>query len=246
MISLEFLSLRKLALFFLLACSLAFAKPLNAALVDTLRVSVAGETLPAGVWRAKSANAPVYVWFHGGMTSGRCDKGLEAGEGFFEIAQSAGNDFVVVSPSACKDRHWVSASIYSVDAVLDSLEKKLSRKIAAVSLVGVSDGCLGVMAYSLVGKRNVEKRLLVSGYLANVWRAEDLAREPRLQGSWDFLQGASDRLYPSELTYPWIEAFCQNQGVNCTKHFDAAGEHDWSYWTEKRKDWILEFIRNKN
>lgn len=223
-------------LIFLLAVSAAFA-------LESFSVNVSGFASPVGVWApAARKDAPVVVWFHGGMTSPKCAKGLEAGEGFSKFAPNA----VVASPSACGRQVWPSEfGVKVTDALLDTLERRLGRQITEVNLVGVSDGALGVVYYSLFGRRGVKHRLLVSSYLEPFGHPQQLAREPKLRlGAWTFLQGGSDRLYPAERTHPWLSEFCRARGANCTLRFDAAGEHDWSYWAEKRADWILEFVRS--
>lgn len=223
-------------LIFLLAVSAAFA-------LENFSVNVGGFESPVGVWApAAREDSPIVVWFHGGMTSSKCAKGLEAGEGFSKFAPHA----VVASPSACGRQVWPSEfGVKVTDALLDTLERRLGRRIAEVNLVGVSDGALGVVYYSLFGRRGVKHRLLVSSYLEPFGDPQQLAREPKLRlGAWTFLQGGSDRLYPAERTHPWLSEFCRARGANCTLHFDTAGEHDWSYWAEKRADWILEFVRS--
>lgn len=222
-------------LIFLLSVSAVFA-------LENFSVNVDGFASPVGVWAPKAPkNSPIVVWFHGGMTSSKCGKGLEAGEGFSKFAPTA----VVASPSACGGHIWPSEfGVKVTDALLDSLEKRLGQKIAEVNLVGVSDGALGVVYYSLFGRRTVKNRLLVSSFLEPFGKPTQLAREPKLgRGTWTFLQGGSDRLYPAERTYPWLSEFCKAEGLKCTLHFDAAGEHDWSYWAEKRTDWLLDFAR---
>ena len=222
-------------------CFLILLFSLSAAFaLENFTVVLDGAPSPVGVWAPKDTKAAqVVVWFHGGMTSSRCDKGLEAGEGFSKFAPGA----VVASPSACGERNWASEfGVKITDAALDSLEKRLGKKISEVALVGVSDGALGVVSYSLYGRRSVKTRLLISSFLEPFGSPKRLASEPKLKGgSWTFLQGASDRLYPSERTFPWLSEFCKAESIRCTLHFDNAGEHDWSYWAEKRAAWLRDF-----
>lgn len=238
----------------LLACVYAYAMP------DSLSVPVGatGVQSPTGIWwpktnvkkspKAKRANAvhsnaaksSVIVWFHGGMSSGNCAKGLVAGSSYAEIF----SDKIVVSLSACRENHWVTKGmIDAVDAALDSVAAKRKSPVERVSLVGVSDGALGVLVYSLEGRRAVEDRLLMSsfGKLLGDARAIAGANESRMRlGRWRFLQGGKDRLYPSDQTVPWITEFCKALQVDCELRFDPEGEHDWSYWKDKRMDWIRE------
>ena len=103
----------------LLANALAFASP------DSLMVDVRGATgtlsfqSPTGIWwpvkvgkQGKSkwkpvnneyaSKSPVVVWFHGGMGSSNCAKGLEAGASFADFYP--GN--IVVSVSAWRESRW--------------------------------------------------------------------------------------------------------------------------------------------
>lgn len=217
---------------FLLATSSALA----AAPTDTLYK----QGRPVGIWQssAKAYADETIVWFHGGMTSGNCEKGLVAGN---DLAQMLPR-YTIVSPSACKQNHWVEpGTIQAVDQGLDDLESRVKKPISEISLVGISDGSLGVIAYSLWGKRKVKTRILMSSFGASLGPAAQVAQQPPMKnGRWRFIQGGSDRLYPSEKTIPWIQEFCNNVGTACDIKFDPQGEHDWSYWQNKRKDWILE------
>ena len=237
----------------LLACVYANAAP------DTLSVPVgtSGVQSLTGIWWPKSAtakksskvkksekvkreSAPVVLWFHGGMGSGNCAKGLVAGADFAELYPEK----IVVSVSACRENHWVTKGMMdAVDAALDSVAARRKTPVGRVSLVGVSDGALGVLVYSLEGRRAVEDRLLMSsfGKLLGDARAIAGANETRMRmGRWRFLQGGKDRLYPSGETVPWITEFCKAVQVDCELRFDPEGEHDWSYWKDKRMDWIRE------
>lgn len=237
----------------LLACVYAFAAP------DSLSVPVgtSGVQSLTGIWWPKSAtakksskvkksekvkreSAPVVLWFHGGMGSGNCAKGLVAGADFAELYPEK----IVVSVSACRENHWVTKGMMdAVDAALDSVAARRKKTVERVSLVGVSDGALGVLVYSLEGRRAVEDRLLMSsfGKLLGDARAIAGANETRMRmGRWRFLQGGKDRLYPSGETVSWITEFCKAVQVDCELRFDPEGEHDWSYWKDKRMDWIRE------
>lgn len=240
---------------FLFAFLLVFLADLGFAAQDSLVVEASAgngfgalEKSAAGIWwpakKASRKNSPVIVWFHGGMSSGNCQKGLVAGGDLSSMLPK----YTVVSVSACRDKHWVTPLAAGwVDAALDSIAKRRGALVDQVSLVGISDGSLGVIAYSLWGKRRVDAHVLMSSYGASLGEASALSREPKLHsGRWRFIQGGSDRLYPAEATVPWIEGFCRGLlsfGVkNCDLKFDPAGEHDWSYWQKKQKKWILEFF----
>ena len=193
-----------------------------------------------GVWWGIVNNAPVAVWFHGGMSSGNCEKGLVAGRDFSEMFPG----FTTVSVSACKNNHWVTrTAVEWVDAALDSVAARRGVPVDSVHLVGISDGGLGVVAYTSWGGRGQRSRLLMSTYGPALGHAEDVALQLKSRrGRWLFLQGGSDRLYPARETTTWNGLFCQNVGSECDMRFDPEGEHDWSYWQNKRKNWILEFF----
>jgi len=213
---------------------------------DSLLIDVRGTgssfQSPAGIWWPKKIKkASVVVWFHGGMSSGNCAKGLVAGADFAELYPEK----IVVSVSACRENHWVTkAAINAVDAALDSVAAKRGAPVEHVSLVGVSDGSLGVLVYSLEGRRAVDDRLLMSSFGAFLGGAVELAAPKKMQvGRFRFLQGGKDRLYPSDQTVPWITEFCKVVQVDCELRFDSEGEHDWSYWKGKRMEWIRDAIR---
>lgn len=224
-------------LFFLLCCGAW----VSATERDFISIQEKGDSLVAGIF-SKDSNkkAPVVIWFHGGMGSSRCNKGKEAGEGFLEFAPKA----LVVSPSACKKEHWLSEkALHRVDSILDITEKRRGIVIDSVSLVGVSDGALGVFVYSLYGKRKIKSRLLVSGFLKALGEPSDFKSFSSLKnGTWYFLQGAKDRLYPAEFTFPWNREFCKSNHKQCVLREDPNGEHDWSYWVKYRREWIMEFV----
>lgn len=211
---------------------------------DTLSVEAQGVRSAVGVWwPASREKAPVLVWFHGGMTSGNCEKGLVAGDDLSKLYPAA----IVVSASACRSDHWATAPMVAVvDRALDSVAILRKSPVGEVSLVGVSDGAIGVFVYSLNGGRRVQDRLLVSSNGSLLGDAKKLALQGKFkEGRWRFLQGGSDRLYPSGVTVPWIDSFCRALGSDCDLKFDQAGEHDWSYWRDKHMDWIRAAIAPK-
>ena len=198
--------------------------------------------MPVGVWKGlnKKPSVGIIVWFHGGMTSNNCQKGLIAGGALSKILP----DYTIVSASACKQNQWAEpTTIEALDDALDSLAKRQKKNIEEISLVGISDGSLGVIAYSMWGKRKIKNRILMSSYGEALGPATQVAAQaPLKNGHWRFIQGGADRLYPADKTVPWIQEFCKNVGTECDLKFDPQGEHDWSYWENNRKDWILEIF----
>ena len=234
----------------------AFAVPnaLASNAPDSLMVPVGLSDVqsPTGIWwpksvnskksqkvkYAKAAKSSVVVWFHGGMGSSNCAKGLVAGTDFANLYPEK----IVISVSACRGNHWATKNMMDVvDAALDSVAARRKSPVERVSLVGVSDGSLGVLVYSLEGRRLVDDRLLMSSFGGFLGEPAPLAVSPKMHtGRFRFLQGGKDRLYPSEKTVPWITDFCKAVQVDCELRFDPEGEHDWSYWKDKRLDWIRE------
>lgn len=212
----------------------SFASP------DTLMVESSGIRSLVGVWQGNAPGSDVVVWFHGGMRSDNCLKGLVAADDFSQLFPQ----MTVISASACRDNHWATMNMVNIiDAALDSVAARQKRLVNTVSLVGISDGSLGVIVYSMYGKRNVKNRLLMSTYGPALGEAPQVAVHPKLkQGKWRFLQGGADRLYPSVQSLPWIESFCKTQKGDCEPKFDQKGEHDWLYWKQNRMDWIREAI----
>ena len=245
--------MRRLVILSLVATALAFAQapsdtltihrkmpPIKGSIM--LPVTSPTSDMPVGVWRHinKKASAGTIVWFHGGMTSGNCQKGLVAGGALSKMLP----DYTIVSASACKQNHWVEpTTIEALDDALDSLVKRQKKEITEISLVGISDGSLGVLAYSMWGKRKIKNRILMSSYGEALGPAAQVAAQaPLKNGRWRFIQGGSDRLYPADKTVPWIQEFRKNVGTGCDLKFDPQGEHDWNYWEKNRKDWILEIF----
>lgn len=177
------------------------------------------------------------------MTSGNCEKGLVAGDDLSKLYPSA----IVVSASACRENHWATAPMVAVvDRALDSVAAIRKSPVKSVSLVGISDGAIGVFVYSQAGSHSVNDRLLMSSNGSLLGDARSVAQVKKFkEGRWRFLQGGSDRLYPSEVTVPWIDSFCKTLQGDCDLKFDQAGEHDWSYWRDKHMDWIRAAIAPK-
>lgn len=237
----------KFAFFVLFATVSAFSAASGTFVADSIQINFGSFASPSAVWHSTKIVRPqLFVWFHGGMQSAKCSKGYGAGAALVPFLEKLGKESAVLSVSACGENHWLSqAPLGAVDRMLDSLEVRWKLKIDTVSLVGVSDGGLGVVGYTLYGKRFVQKRLLVSTNLAAVADAKNLAQDPKIRlGTWTFLQGGADRLYPSDRTVPWMETFCSAVGGKvCRIRFDERGEHDWSWWTLYRESWIRDFLR---
>lgn len=226
----------------LLIFSLGFVQ---AADWDSLRVYVGQGKSAAGIWIPRKKlpkHPPVLIWLHGGMQSGKCEKGFEAAKA--ALPWLNGRGIVVASPSVCREKHWLSPEgLHAIEALLDTLEQRFSIDPQQVTLMGVSDGGFGVLHYSLAGRRAVARRILVSTY-PGAWIPQTQiadVKEKFSRGSWLFLQGGADRLFPEHLTKPWMETFC-TQVPHCRLRWDSLGEHDFSWWAEHRPTWIQECL----
>lgn len=212
---------------------------------DTINVHITGFSSRGAYWapRYKQSSSSVIVWLHGGMGSRHCEKGLTAGLALQDTALQV--NAWVVSPSACGENHWLKAGTALVDAMLDSLEQREGIRVDSIKLVGVSDGGLGVAAYSVQGRRQVTRRILVSTFLGLVADPSYLASQPKARrGAWLFLQGGADRLYPATQTTPWMREFCSHLGsLQCLVRIDPLGQHDWTWWLQNRPDWLAHALR---
>lgn len=215
---------------------------------DTLQIRVGTTHSAAGIWVPKGKlpkKLPVVIWLHGGMQSGKCEKGFEAGLAALPwLSQKA---ILVASPSACRDKHWLSpAGLDAIESLLDSLDARFSIDPSQITLIGVSDGGFGVTSYSLQGKRKIAHRVFISTYIG-AWLPMEQIKDVKQKlstGTWTFLQGGADQIFPAERTKPWIEAFCL-QVPQCSLHWDAKGEHDMSWWVEHRPEWIRKFFNSR-
>lgn len=214
---------------------------------DSLQIRVGAAQSAAGIWVPKGKlpkQLPVLIWLHGGMQSGKCEKGFEAG--LAALPWLSQKTVLVASPSACRDKHWLSpAGLDAMESLLDSLDARFSIDPSQITLIGVSDGGFGVTNYSLQGKRKIAHRVLMSTY-PGAWIPTDQIKDVKQKlstGTWTFLQGGADRMFPAEQTKPWIEAFC-NQVPHCTLQWDSQGEHDMSWWVEHRPEWIQKSFAN--
>ena len=222
----------------LLACGIAHAAD-PATQWDSLRVQVGTSRSAAGIWVPKGGpgkKARLIVWFHGGMQSGKCEKGYEAAKALMPWISAKG--VVIASPSACMDRHWLTpAGLDAMESLLDTVIRRYPIDTARLELVGVSDGGLAVLHYSLKGRRHIAKRTMVSTYGGMVIPQEAIAQAaPGLSsGSWTFLQGGKDQLMDPSRARPWIEAFC-TQVPNAQLYWEDQGEHDMSWWIQNKPD----------
>ena len=151
---------RYFAVAFLLACAFvanAFASPDSLMVEVRGATGTPSFQSPTGIWWPKSLEnatakgkkpravkhaaraaresarqSSVVVWFHGGMGSSNCAKGLEAGASFADFYSGK----IVVSVSACRENHWVTKGIIDVvDVALDSVAARRKSPVVLPRLV---------------------------------------------------------------------------------------------------------------
>jgi hypothetical protein len=191
-----------------------------------------GITLPSAKPAGKALHKPgLIVWLHGGMRGQNREKGLEAHRALLPFVAPSG--YYLCSPSAFGGEEWPTPQgIAHIDALIDYIAAHYDFDAKDINLVGVSDGNLGVIAYSLLGKRELHRRVLISSAPQLVLPLEALPGQTRFaSGSWDFLQGGRDRLFPADQVIPYLkrwEAVYQNAHL----HYFPEGEHDFSFYSE--------------
>ena len=163
------------------------------------------------------------------MRSQNREKGLEAHRQLIAFADTS--RFVLASASAFAGRDWLDpAAIQTVDALVDTLHARYPLG-DDFRLVGVSDGCLGVIRYASMGRRRAGIKLLVSSLPQLAVPDAQLQNDRRLlEGRWDFFQGGRDRLFPAEVVVPFLKDW-ERLNPEAHLHFFPEGEHDFSYYS---------------
>lgn len=202
--------------------------------------NVCGITAPA----AKPAHKiGLIVWFHGGMRSQNREKGLEAHRALLAFVDP--DAYYFCSPSAYGGSDWLSEeAVPRADALIDYMLAHYPIDPKNINLAGVSDGNLAVIRYSMDGKRDVRRRLLISSAPQLALPPENLAAQRRFViGSWDFFQGGRDRLFPAEAVMPYLEEW-RKTFPNVRVHFYPEGEHDFSYYQQNALDSLKSVFAN--
>jgi pimeloyl-ACP methyl ester carboxylesterase len=199
-----------------------------------------GITPPAG-GAPKTGKAGLIVWLHGGMRSQNREKGLDAHRGWLDYIPP--RRYFVCSPSAYAGAEWPTPQgLAHIEVLIDYMLKHYPIDAGDVNMVGVSDGCLGVVAYSLQGSRPLHHRVLISSAPQLVLPIESLPGQPRFsQGSWDFVQGGKDRLFPAEQVFPYLSQF-RALYPNAQVHAFPEGEHDFSWYAQNAPDLLRTFF----
>jgi pimeloyl-ACP methyl ester carboxylesterase len=174
---------------------------------------------------------PLIVWLHGGMGGRDPEKGFESHRALTPFVGPS--DYYLCSPSAFLGQEWTRPQgIAHVDALIDYMASRYPVDAKDITLAGVSDGCLGVIAYSVGGKREIRRRVLISSAPQLVLPLESLAGQSGFaKGTWDFFQGGRDRLFPSEKVIPYLRQW-EKLYPNARLHYYPEGEHDFSFYAE--------------
>lgn len=200
-----------------------------------------GITPPAG-WNAggtagkkASGNRPLVIWLHGGMRSRNMEKGFEAHRALLSFVPPSA--YWLASPSAYLENEWTRPQgIAHIEALIAYMASRYSVDTSDISMVGVSDGCLGVIAYAIQGKRAIGRRILVSSAPQLVLDADALPGQKGFaKGRWDFLQGGRDRLFPPDKVVPYLKRW-EGLYPNAHLHYFPEGEHDFGYYAGKAPD----------
>lgn len=187
-----------------------------------------GITLPEG-GLPKGGRAGLIVWLHGGMRSANREKGYEAHRAW--LGYIPARRYFLCSPSAYGGAEWPTAQgLEHIETLIGYMLKTYPIDPKDVNMVGVSDGCLGVVAYSLQGSRPLHRRILISSAPQLVLPVESLVGRAEFKsGTWDFVQGGRDRLFPADQIMPYLERFRADY-PNARIHFFPDGEHDFSWY----------------
>ncbi len=222
--------------------SASYAAPVLRLEVGPERI-VCGVTAPSAV-RPQGRKLGLLVWFHGGMRSQNREKGLEAHRPLLAFADST--RFVMASASAFAGRDWLSpAALGTVDALIDTLHA-LYPLGDDLRLVGVSDGCLGIIRYATTGKRRAGRKVLISSLPQLAVTDAQLRGDRRLlEGRWDFLQGGRDRLFPAQVVLPLLKEW-ERLNPDAHLHFYPEGEHDFSYYSTHAADLLRSLLLPSN
>lgn len=187
---------------------------------------------------------PVLLWLHGGMRSGNREKGYTAHRPALELVPP--DSFYFVSPSAYAGADWLSeAGVRHIDQALQWLFAHYPANSKAITAIGVSDGTLGIIRYTLAGRYPLERRVLVSTYPDLAVAAEGVAQEAKMRaGTWDIFVGGKDRLFPAGPVMASLQIW-QKSLPRLRVHFEPEGEHDVGWWFEQQKTGLIAALRGK-
>lgn len=181
------------------------------------------------------------VWLHGGMRSANHVKGAEAHRAILPFINPKA--YYLCSPSAFGGEDWLTPQGQAhIEALIGYMLAHYPIDSANINMVGVSDGTLGVIAYSTQGKRELRRRILISTFPQIVLPVESLGGRLKFAtGTWEFLQGGQDRLFPVNQVLPYLKRW-ETLYSNAHLHFFPDGEHDFSFYSAHAPQLITGFF----
>lgn len=181
------------------------------------------------------------VWLHGGMRSANHEKGAEAHRAILPFINPKA--YYLCSPSAFGGEDWLTPKGQAhIEALIDYMFAHYPIDRSNINMVGVSDGTLGVIVYSAQGKRELRRRVLISCFPQIVLPAESLGGRPKFAtGTWDFLQGGQDRLFPVDQVLPYLKRW-ETLYPNAHLHYFPEGEHDYSFYATHAQQLLTGFF----
>ncbi len=190
--------------------------------------NLCGISIPRNVTKKKYG---LIIWLHGGMRSKRQDKGLEAHKALIGFLPKA--NFYLASPSAFAGVDWLTEqSLQHIDQCITYMLKKYPIDAHNVNLVGVSDGSLGVIRYSLFGKYSPSRLVLFSSYPQIALEGLNQPEQKMFaKGKWYFFQGGKDRLFPAQEVVPLLKKWEQTN-PQMKLFYYPEGEHDFSFFAQ--------------
>jgi pimeloyl-ACP methyl ester carboxylesterase len=200
--------------------------------------NLCGITLPQ---KKPTRKIGLILWLHGGMSSNNSAKGAEAHRVLLPFVND--RDYYICSPSAFAGQDWLSTGgLRHIDALIDYMLLRYPIDPGNITMVGVSDGSLGVIAYSTAGKYPLRRRLLISSYPQIAIPLESLAGHAEFaKGKWDFLQGGQDRLFPATEVMPYLDRW-KSLYPNTTVHYYPDGEHDFSFYAARSQNLLKSLL----
>lgn len=169
------------------------------------------------------------LWFHGGMRSRNPEKGLDAHRPLLDFVDPASH--VLASPSAFAGRDWLGpGALATTEALIDTLLSLYPIDPGNLRLIGVSDGSLAVIRYGSGGRRRAQALILVSSLPQLALPPDRWQGDMRIaEGSWHFLQGGRDRLFPEATVLPYLREWVRRYPAS-RLHYFPEGEHDFSWY----------------
>lgn len=200
-----------------------------------------GVTLPRN---PKRKPLPVLLWLHGGMRSANPEKGFTAHRPALDLLPPDSAYFL--SPSAHAGADWLSdGGMRHIDEALAWLFARYPARQDAIIALGVSDGTLGIIRYTLQGRYPLARRVLVSTYPDLALPADQVPMAAKLRGgTWDFFVGGKDRLFPAQPVLASLEAW-KRALPRLRLHFEPEGEHDVGWWLQHQKPVLSAALRGK-